>query len=302
MKTDPVLLTLYDVSYDQVFSSLKSAFSANQVLIIAGNQNFVPVILGEKPQTIDEIIANSIIVNKKGKAINLGSLLRQEKEKGLKRIIAGQEGEYYPLPLDVDNQDVPNTIGEIKETLNQERQFEANFSGSYFSNRMLVKQLAIILGISLLLLYFILASQFESLSLPLIVLFEVPIDIFGAFLFLKIAGAGINLMSMIGIVVMSGIIINDSILKVDTINQLTTQGYPLMKALMEGGRRRLKPILMTSLTTILALLPFLFTKGLGSELQKPLALTVIGGMIVGTLVSLYFIPLSYYYLRRKKQS
>src|SRR5690606_10627291 len=113
-------------------------------------------------------------------------------------------------------------------------------------------ELAGVLAISLLLLYFILASQFESVSIPLIVLLEVPIDIFGAFLFLKLFGSGINLMSMIGIVVMSGIIINDSILKIDTINQLRKkEGMSLMRSLLVAGQRRLKPILMTSLTTIL---------------------------------------------------
>src|SRR5690606_37070416 len=103
---------------------------------------------------------------------------------------------------------------------NADEIFRAEFSGSVLENKTLVYELAAVLSISLLLLYFILASQFESLSLPLIILLEVPVDIAGAFLFLKIFGGGINLMSMIGIVVMSGIIVNDSILKLDTIIQL----------------------------------------------------------------------------------
>jgi multidrug efflux pump subunit AcrB len=129
-------------------------------------------------------------------------------------------------------------------------------------------------------------------------LLEIPVDLFGAFLFLKLFGEGINLMSMIGIVVMSGVVINDSILKVDTFNQLMKEGYPLMKALMVGGQRRLKPIVMTALTAILALLPLLFFGGIGADLQKPIALTIIGGMIIGTAVSLFIVPLGYYYLKK----
>jgi multidrug efflux pump subunit AcrB len=162
----------------------------------------------------------------------------------------------------------------------------------------LIKELTIILLIGFALLYFILTSQFESLTLPLLVLLEVPIDIFGAFIALKLGGAGINLMSLIGIVVMSGIVINDSILKVDTMNKLYNQGMPLMRAIVESGHRRLLSIIMTSLTAILALLPILFTPGLGADLQKPLALAVIGSMILGTLVSLYFVPLCFYYLKK----
>jgi multidrug efflux pump subunit AcrB len=112
-------------------------------------------------------------------------------------------------------------------------------------------------------------------------------------------GGTINIMSLIGIVVMSGIIVNDSILKIDTINHLRREGMPLIESIKEGGHRRLKPIIMTSITTILALVPVIWGSGIGSELQKPLALTIIGGMVLGTIVSLYFIPLCYYYLYRK---
>ena len=121
-----------------------------------------------------------------------------------------------------------------------------------------------------------------------------------AVLVLWLAGGSINLMSMIGIIVMTGIIINDSILKIDTINKLRLEGVSLLRAIATAGQRRLKPILMTSLTTIFALLPFLFAHGLGSDLQKPLAYTVIGGMSIGTIVSLYFVPLCYYYLFKRK--
>ncbi len=165
----------------------------------------------------------------------------------------------------------------------------------------MIKQLAIILSISLLLLYFILAAQFESLKLPFILLAEIPIDLAGVLLMLAIFKEGINLMSMIGIIVMGGIVINDSILKIDTINQLRARGYSLLHASAEGGKRRLKPILMTSLTTILALSPFLFAKGLGADLQRPLALAVIGGLGLGTFVSLYFVPLLYYLMEKGKE-
>jgi multidrug efflux pump subunit AcrB len=150
---------------------------------------------------------------------------------------------------------------------------EISYDGTWFRNSDLIRQLVFVLGISVLLLFFILAAQFESFIQPLIVLLEIPIDFAGALFLLWIFGGSVNVMSAIGIIVMSGIIINDSILKIDTINRARREGAPLLEAIHIGGRRRLKPIIMTSLTTILALLPFLFFKGLGAELQKPLALT-----------------------------
>ena len=179
--------------------------------------------------------------------------------------------------------------------------FEVSYSGSYYSNRALIKELSVILAVSLLLLYFILAAQFESLIQPFVILSEIAVDLFGALFLLWICGSSINIMSMIGIIVMCGIVINDSILKVDTINQLRRSGYHLKRAIMMAGNRRLKPIIMTSLTTILAIAPFLFTGNLGADLQFPLSLAIIGGMSVGTIVSVYFIPLAYYYIYRKKE-
>jgi multidrug efflux pump subunit AcrB len=299
LKADATLLALYDVTYDQVFSSLRRAFRENQILLITENQNFIPVILGDKPRYIHEVIAGLTVMNKKNIEVPLNTLLKEASGLDLKTIIAGQEGEYYPISIDVPNKEIRKAQTKVREVLAKDARFEASFTGSFFSNHTLMKQLVIIFTISLALLYFILASQFESLTLPLIVLLEIPVDLFGAFLFLKFFGDGINLMSMIGIVVMSGVVINDSILKVDTFNQLMEEGYPLMRALMLGGQRRLKPIVMTALTAILALLPLLFFGGIGAELQRPMALTIIGGMIVGTAVSLFVVPLGYYYLRRK---
>lgn len=111
-------------------------------------------------------------------------------------------------------------------------------------------------------------------------------------------------MAAIGIVVMSGVVINDSILKIHTINTFLKEGFPMDISIKKAGKLRFKPIIMTSLTTVLALGPFLFISGLGAELQKPLALTVIGGMTIGTFVSLYFVPLafSFFYKYLEKRS
>jgi multidrug efflux pump subunit AcrB len=301
LRADPQKLVFFNISLDALYGKLKSAFNSREILLITDNQNFIPVILGEKPQMINEILSNSFVENKDGKSYPVRELISEVKVHDLKTIKAGKEGEYYPIHLNIKEDEASNAMQRIREVLKAEQLFEADFTGSIFSNQQLIKELSVILIISVVLLYFILAAQFESLTLPLIVLIEIPIDIFAAFAFLKIFGAGINIMSLIGIVVMGGIIINDSILKIDTINQLMKEGNSLIKSILLGGQRRLKPILMTSLTTVLAMVPMLISPGIGSELQLPLALALLGGMTVGTLVSLYFIPLCYYYLKRKKR-
>jgi multidrug efflux pump subunit AcrB len=181
---------------------------------------------------------------------------------------------------------------------------QASFVGGYFSSRMMIGELVMVLVVALLLLYFILAAQFESIIQPMIILVEVVVDVALVLFAVWLAGESLNIMSMIGIVVMCGIIINDSILKVDTINRIyrnvpQPQKHTLLKAIMVAGHRRLKPIVMTSLTTILAIVPFLHRGDMGSALQFPLSFAIIVGMIVGTMVSLFFVPLVYYMLYRK---
>lgn len=300
LHADPARLALYDVPFDKVYGQLKTAFNQNQVMVISDNQDFVPVVLGNHPEDIRQVINSLHVRNAKNELVPVRELVHEAKGEDLKVIVAGKEGEYYPVSFDIKDNQAEDFSEKIGSAVNRERLFEAGFGGSIYSNRALTKELAVILLIAFALLYFILTSEFESLSLPMLVLLEIPIDIFGAFLALKLGGTGINLMSLIGIVVMSGIVINDSILKVETMNRLYREGVPLMRAIVVSGHRRLLSIMMTTLTAILSLLPILFTGGLGADLQKPLALAVIGSMILGTAISLYFVPLCFYYMKRNK--
>ncbi|WP_167190958.1 efflux RND transporter permease subunit, partial [Wenyingzhuangia heitensis] len=286
----------YNINENSIYNKLKSTFGEREVFTIKHNQEIVPVVLGEDIKTIQDILNETTVALSGGVQVCIKEFLRVHNIQELKNISGNIEGEYYPLDIEVPDNKVIPFKNKIKALIKHNQWYEVGFSGSFFSNQEMVKDLIIILLLSLVLLYFILASQFESFILPIIILFEVPIDLTGAFLLLYFFGMSINLMSLIGIVVMCGIIINDSILKIDTIIQLQKSGASVLRAISVAGKRRLKPILMTSLTTILALVPMLFSSGVGVELQAPLAVALIGGMILGTIVSLYFIPLCYYYL------
>jgi len=190
----------------------------------------------------------------------------------------------------------------------RERNLGVEFSGQYFSDRDTISQLAGILLISVLLLYFIMAAQFESLVQSLIVVLTLPLGVGAGFLMLLLTGSSLNVMSAIGLVVMLGIMVNDAILKIDTANRLRAQYQgegmdpraALERALFESGEIRLKPILMTSATTILALLPVIFSSGIGADLQRPLVYSVIGGLTIGTFTALFFVPLAYWFVARPK--
>lgn len=293
-------LQLYKIDYHVFLSRLRSVISKDEATELQANNRFISVVFSEKQEKLNDILHKTYVKNVDDVEFPLSAFLSYNKQEHIKYITGGKTGLYIPVEIHDEALLNSNGINELKSAFNEKGLYNIEFGGKYFEGKQLVREMILVLLISLSLLYFILAAQFESLKLPLIVLLEVPIDLFGSFLFLLLFGEGLNLMSMIGIIVMSGIIINDSILKIDTINRLYKEGMGLLDAIHEGGKRRLKPILMTSLTTILALLPFLFSNDLGSQLQKPLALAVIGGMLIGTLVSLFFIPLMYWVLKRGK--
>lgn len=149
------------------------------------------------------------------------------------------------------------------------------------------------------LVFMIMAAQFESLRLPLVILFSVPMAAIGTVWLLFLTGQSLNVIALIGVVVLVGIAVNDAIVKVDFINQSRRGGLPLRQALMEAGRKRFRPIIMTSATTILGLLPLAIGLGQGAELQRPLALAVIGGLITSTALTLICIPVIYTLLEGK---
>ena len=300
VKLNQERMLLYDVSTAAVYNRLRTAFNENMVGELRASNEILPIKLGEDEKMVNEIIAFSMVRNNRGVEIPLSEVVKVERVHSYKTIKGGMYSEYVPVEMNVSTRNPARLTSEIRRMFADDQNLDIKFSGALISGQQTFRELAIVLAIALLLLFFILAAQFESLVLPFIVLIEIPIDIAGALLMLKLFGATINLMSMIGIIVMSGIIINDSILKIDTINRLRMSGVGLMQAIYTGGSRRLKPIIMTSLTTILATMFFLFGNDIGSELQKPLALTVIGGMSLGTFVSLYFIPLAFWAIYRRK--
>ena len=139
----------------------------------------------------------------------------------------------------------------------------------------------------------ILAAQFESFTHPFTILMAVPLALVGAVMALVLTGEGLNTMSLIGVVILVGIVVNDAIVKVDFINQARAQGAALRDAILEAGRIRLRPIVMTTVTTVLGLTPMALGIGRGADLRAPLAIAVIGGLLVATVLTLIVVPVVY---------
>jgi HAE1 family hydrophobic/amphiphilic exporter-1 len=147
--------------------------------------------------------------------------------------------------------------------------------------------------LAIFLVYLVMASQFESFKKPFIIMFTIPLGIIGVIVVGLIASMSINVIVLIGLVILSGIIVNNAIVLVDYIGRLQKEGMKKIEAIKTAAQVRWRPILMTTITTVLALLPMALDFNEGFEIRIPLALTLIGGLIFGTFLTLIFIPLVY---------
>lgn len=304
--SDPERMALYGVSFNDLTNVLRNALNGNSLFEIIQGARAVPVVLGTDTEELSQLLARTFVsvadadgtVNE----IPASVLMKQTFEEDFKLLTSGDDGNYYPLALNVPAHRVPSTMAAVREALHTSNvAFDVAFTGSWFSNREMIRQMLTVLLVALALLFLILASQFESLVQPFIILSEVLIDIALSLCFLWSVGVSINMMSLIGLVVITGIVINDSILKIDTINRLVHAGHDVGTAVHEAGHRRLKAIVMTSLTTVLAVAPFLSRGNMGADLQYPMALVIIVGMIVGTFISLFFVPTVYAAIYERKR-
>ncbi|MCM1140168.1 MAG: efflux RND transporter permease subunit [Muribaculum sp.] len=296
---------LYGIDQREVPITLGRIFHGSDVGTLKSSQDYMPIRIVSPQRSIDDAFASEMITSNADKdgnthAITLKALVKTSTVKDFKTLVASEAGEYFPLAFDVTEKESKSIMAAVNDAVSKSGEFDVTFSGTLFYNKKMIRELMIIMLVSLLMMYFILCAQFESFLQPLIVLIEIPIDISIAFVSLWVCGQTMNLMSAIGIIVTCGIVVNDSILKMDAINGLRKEKKPLMKAIHTAGQRRITPIVMTSLTTVAAMVPVLFGKDMGDELQRPLAIALIGSMIVGTLVSIFIIPLIYYLVYRKK--
>lgn len=280
-------LALRGISYQYFLQNFRSAVSPSLLTEIKLFGENIPVKLLPDEANFKKNLSESFVLAPNGAFYPLSNFLEYRLSTDFKAITADKSGIYQNIFF-------PKGISAENAMLQAEKTAKKNalildIKGEFLTESDNFNNLIFVLMMSVLLLYFILTAQFESFLQPLIVLLTLPLGIGGALFLLHISGQTLNIMSLIGIIIMLGIMINDAILKIDTVNELR-KTMPLVEALSAAGKMRLRSILMTTFTTILAVLPVLFSQGIGAELQKPLVLGVVGGLSVGTFTALYFVP------------
>lgn len=197
---------------------------------------------------------------------------------------------------------ITNSAKELVDRLDLPDGTTYEFEGENKAIMDAMEQLILMMALGLLLIYLVMVAQFQSLRAPFIVMLTVPLAFTGGLIALLLAGKEISVVSMIGFIMLMGIIVNNAIVLIDTMNRFRMEGLEKKEAIIEAGAARLRPVLMTAVTTVLALIPMALGFGTGAELIQPVALVCVGGLTYGTFMTLLVIPALYDWLGAKKIS
>ncbi|HEX9917050.1 MAG TPA: efflux RND transporter permease subunit, partial [candidate division Zixibacteria bacterium] len=238
-----------------------------------------------------------------GKQVPLSNLAKVTKTKGPVKIDRKNQERFVSISCQVSDRPAGDVARDVESRIKKEisipEGFSINVAGSYQEQKDSFKVLLFALLLAVALVYMVMAAQFESLLDPFIVMFSVPLGIIGVIWGLFFTGKTLSTLSFLGIIMMAGIVVSNAILLVDYTNVLRKRGLELEEAVIKAGRTRLRPILMTSLATVMALIPMALGIGEGAELWSPMGVTVISGLLVSMFLTLVLIPTLYAMVNKK---
>jgi len=248
-------------------------------------------------------ILDLTLTNADGEPVVLRNVVNVAPRSGPVQIERKDQERVTTVSANLSGRDMGSVLSDIRKGLQSvpvPQSFSILFGGDYEEQQKAFRELLLSISLALVLVYMVMACQYESLRDPFVVMFSVPLAAIGVVLTLFFTRTTFNIQSYIGCIMLGGIVVNNAILLVDHTNLLRRRdGMPLRGAIEEAGRRRLRPILMTAMTTILGLLPLALGMGEGGDAQAPLARVVIGGLFSSTLITLVFVPVMYSIFERR---
>ncbi len=290
----------------QIANAVSNSVQGARATTIRINNNDVTVRLMEEDSVTKDSIENIKITTPMGTQVELGNVADVEIREGVTSISRENQRRMITVSGALEDGFDPGTAGELIQSKLDNYEYDDSYSIELAgTNEEIIEafsSLLLALGIGILLVYMIMAAQFESLLHPFIILLSIPMAFTGAFAALWISKIPVSVPAFIGMIVLAGIVVNNGIVLVDYINKLRDSGLKKDEAILQAGPVRLRPILMTVFTTILALAPMGFGIAAGTEMMAPMAITVIGGLLFSTLLTLIIIPAMYSLIAGKKKA
>jgi len=272
----------------------------------SGNEYNINVRYAPEYRNKIEAIKNIKIKNLKGKQIPLKAFAEVKQELGQQQINRKSQQRIVKVMANLDEISLGRAANKVQaeiEDTNIPSDVDVKVAGQLTEQGEAFSDLYLILAIGIALVYMVMAAQFESFKDPFIIMFAIPFTFVGIILAFFATGLTLSVTTFIGVIMLMGIVVNNGIVLVDYTKLLRKRGHNLYSAVLEGGRSRMRPVLMTSFTTILAMLPMALSQGMGKAMYSPLGVTIIGGMLISTVVTLVIVPTMYtvFHLRSAKK-
>ena len=300
IKIDKEKSFLYGLTNAQVGSAIKTATIGSVVGVFRekGEETDIRVRLNDEQRNSLEDIQHLNITSPMGFSIPLNQISNEEFTEGPVKIVREKQTRKATVSADFEGKDLGKKVAEVKRNLsgiisNLPSGYYVEYGGTYKDMKDSFRDLIYALILAVILVYIIMASQFESLTQPFVVMFTLPLALIGVILIFLITNTTLSVASFVGIIMLAGIVVNNGIVLIDHVNQLRKAGIEKHKALVQAGGDRMRPVLITALTTIGGMLPMAISQSQGSEMKAPMALTVIGGLISATFFTLVIIPVIY---------
>lgn len=291
-------ISLVGLTTNQVASAISDAVQGNVAtsFVDKGVEFEVKVKLDPRQKAASTDLENIQIQTGSGDWMPLKNLARIERYTGPTNVTRINQERVVEILTELDGIDLKTASSEAKKILDEVQWpdgYRYALAGSAEEQAESFNFLMIAFAIAGILTYMVMASQFESLIEPFIIIFTIPLALSGVLIMLGLTGTSISVTSMVGLILLSGIVVNNGIVMIDYIKILQARGLSRHKAIVDGATRRLRPILMTALTTILSMVPLALELGSGSETWSPMARTVIGGLTMSTFLMLFIVPAIY---------
>lgn len=297
----------------QVYSNLSGLLSEGKTAtnINIQNKEYPVIVVNDKKESIakDDVEDLEIKTEKEGeeKSIKIGDIAQVSQVQSLSSINRDAQQRYVSVTTDVDTAyNIGLVSREFEEKLEEydlPEGYTVEVAGETETINTTIQDLLKMILLAVIFVYLIMVAQFQSLLSPFIVMFTIPLAVTGGLLALLITGQDISMISLLGFLVLSGVVVNNGIVFVDYVNQLREDGLNKREALVEAGKVRIRPILMTAITTILGLSTLALGLGQGSEMLQPLAVVAVGGLIYATILTLFIVPVMYdIFVRGKNHS
>ena len=231
-----------------------------------------------------------------GGQVSLANIAKIEQGLGPTKIERKDQARYITISAEISGRDLGSVAKDVRKVLDKipaPPGFSYKFAGAEKEKKEAFTLLVTAVGLGMVLVYMVMASQFESFRDPFIIFLSIPFGIVGVIIALALTGQAMSVVSFLALIMLVGIVVNDGIVLISYLNILRKRGLDVYSAIVEGGRSRLRPVICTSVTTMLAMTPLAFARGEGSEIWVPFAITIIGGLFVGTLITLILMPVLY---------